>query len=68
MNGQIYFESFGIEYILKEILKMIVNKSVTTNIYRIQANNSMIFDTFILDLLLYVEKQKLYSLYQSILS
>ena len=52
MNGQIYFESFGIEYILKEILKMIVNKSVTTNIYRIQANNSMIFDTFILDLLL----------------
>ena len=68
MNGQIYFESFGIEYILKEILKMIVNKSVTTNIYRIQANNSMIFDTFILDLLLYVEKQKLYSFYQSILS
>ena len=52
MNGQIYFESFGIEYILKEILKMIVNKSVTANIYRIQANNSMIFDTFILDLLL----------------
>ena len=58
MNGQIYFESFGIEYILKEILKMIVNKSVTTNIYRIQANNSMIFDTFILDLLLLCWKAK----------
>ena len=58
MNGQIYFESFGIEYILKEILKMIVNKSVTTNIYRIQANNSMIFDTFILDLLLLCWKTK----------
>ena len=58
MNGQIYFESFGIEYILKEILKMIVNKSVTTNIYRIQANNSMIFDTLILDLLLLCWKTK----------
>ena len=58
MNGQIYFESFGIEYILKEILKMIVNKSVTTNIYRIQANNSMIFDTFVLDLLLLCWKTK----------
>ena len=58
MNGQIYFESFGIEYILEEILKMIVNKSVTTNIYRIQANNSMIFDTFVLDLLLLCWKTK----------
>ena len=31
--------------------KFIGNKSITTNIYVIQANNSMTMDTFVLDLL-----------------
>ena len=37
----IYFDSFGAEYIPKEIRKFIGNKNVA-NIYRIQAYNSII--------------------------
>ena len=31
----IYFGSFGVEHILKEIMKFIVRKKIITNIYRI---------------------------------
>ena len=36
-NNIIYFDSFGVEHIPKEIRKSIGNKNVKTNIYRIQA-------------------------------
>ena len=39
-NNKIYFDSFGIEYFLKESRKGIENKSFTINIYRIQAYDS----------------------------
>ena len=32
-----YFDSFGVEYIPKEIMKLIGNKRILTNIFRIQA-------------------------------
>ena len=32
-----YFDSFGVEHIPKEIGKFVGNKSIATNIYRIQA-------------------------------
>ena len=53
MNGSnvTYFHSFTIEYIPTEIKKFIGNKNITTNIYRIQANGSIIHDTFLLNLL-----------------
>ena len=38
----IYFDSFGVEHILKEIKKFTGNKNIITNIYRIQAYNSII--------------------------
>ena len=43
MNGYnvIYFDSFGVEHIPKEIRKFIENKDVTTKIFRIQAHNSI---------------------------
>ena len=34
-----YFDSFEIERIPKEIRELVGHKSVTTNIYRIQAND-----------------------------
>ena len=37
-----YFDSFRVEYILKEIKIFKVNKNITINNYRIQANDSMI--------------------------
>ena len=37
----IYFDSFGAEHIPKESKKFFGNKNIITNIYRIQANNSI---------------------------
>ena len=34
-----YFDSFGVKYIPKGILKIISNKNIKPNIYRIQAND-----------------------------
>ena len=39
-NNILYFDSFGVEHIPKEIKKFIGNKNVI-NIYRIQASDSM---------------------------
>ena len=42
----IYFDSFGIEHIPKEIKKFIGNKNIITNIYRIQAYKSIMCGYF----------------------
>ena len=44
----IYFDSFGVEHIPKEIKKLIGNKNIITNICRIQ-----VYDLAILSILLY---------------
>ena len=43
MNGNnvIHFDSFGVEHVPKEIKKLIGNKNIITNIYRIQAYDSI---------------------------
>ena len=41
-----YFDSFGVEYIPKEIKKFISNKNIKTNIYRIKANDSIMCGYF----------------------
>ena len=46
-----YFDSFGVEHIPKEILKFIGYKNIKTNIFRIQAYNSIICRYFVSDLL-----------------
>ena len=45
-NNVTYFESFGAEYIPKEIKQVISNKNIKTNICRTQANNSIICGYF----------------------
>ena len=47
-----YFDSFGVEYIPKYIKKFICQKNITTNLYRIQANDSIMCGCFVLDLLI----------------
>ena len=42
----IYFDSFGVEHITKEIMNFIVRKKIITNIYRIQAYDSVICSYF----------------------
>ena len=53
MNGDnvTHFDRFGVEYIPKEIKNFIGNKNITTNICRIQANDSIMCGYFLLDLL-----------------
>ena len=41
-----YFDSFGAEHIPKEIMKFIGNKKMITNIYRIQAYDSIMCGYF----------------------
>ena len=41
-----YIDSFGVELIPKEIKKLIKNKNIITNIYRIQAYNSIMCGYF----------------------
>ena len=42
----IYFYSFRVEHIPKEIMKFIGNKNIITNIFRIQAYNSIMCGYF----------------------
>ena len=48
VNGDImtYFDSFGVEHIPKEIKKFIGNKNITTNFFRIQAYDSVMWGHF----------------------
>ena len=41
-----YFDSFGVEHIPKEIMKFIARKKIVTNIYRIQAYDSIMCGDF----------------------
>ena len=40
-NNIIYFDSFGVKHILKEIKKFIANRNIITNIHKIQAYDSI---------------------------
>ena len=45
-NNGTYFDSFGLEHILKEIRTFINNKNIKTNIFRIQAYDSIMCGYF----------------------
>ena len=42
----IYFDSFGVEHISKESKKFIGNKNIITNIFRVQADKSIMCEYF----------------------
>ena len=42
-NNIAYFTSFGVKHIPKENQKIIENKNIRTNIYRIQTCNSIMY-------------------------
>ena len=45
-NEIAYFNSFAVEHIPEEIKEFIDNKNIKTNIYRMQANNSVMCEYF----------------------
>ena len=53
-----YFDSFGVEHIPKEIRKFIGNKNIITNIYRIQAYDSIMCGYFCIGFIDFMLKGK----------
>ena len=53
-----HFDSFGVEHIPKEILKTIQYKNIQTNIFRIQAYNSVMCGYFCLGFIDFILKNK----------
>ena len=45
-NEIVYFDSFGFEHIPEEIKELIKNKNINANIFRVQANNSIMCGYF----------------------
>ena len=45
-NETVYFDSFGVEYILEEIKESIRNKNIKANIFRVQENDSLMCGYF----------------------
>ena len=45
-NNVTYFASFGVEHIPKEIKTFIINKNITTNVFRIQTYDAIMCGHF----------------------
>ena len=50
------FDRFGVEYIQKEIKKFIASKNIITNIYRIEANDSIMCEYFCIGFINFILK------------
>ena len=57
-NDVTYFDSFGVEHIPKEIKTFINNKNIKTNIFRIQAYDSVMFGYFCIKFIDFMFKGK----------
>ena len=57
-NNIIYFDSFGVEHILKEIKKFMGNKNIITNIYGIQTYDSIMCGYFCIGFIDFMLKSK----------
>ena len=70
MNGDsvTYFDSFRFEYVLKETKKLIGNRNIRRNIYRIQANDLIIFGYFWIGSIDFMLKGRIWLDYINLLS
>ena len=67
-NEFIYFNSFGIEHIPKEINKFIGYKKIKANIFRIQAYDSIMCGYFSIEFINYMLKGKILLDYTNLFS
>ena len=67
-NSVIYFSSFGVEHIPKEIKVFIKNKNIKTNIFRIQAYDSIMRGYFCIGFIEFMLVGKTLTEYTSFLS
>ena len=59
-NDVTYFDSFGVEHIPKEIRTFIGNKNIKTNIFRIQAYDSIMCRYFCIGFIDFMLARKTY--------
>ena len=57
-NNVTYFDSFGVEHILKEIKTFVGNKNIKTSIFRIQAYDSVMCGYFCIGFIDFLLKGK----------
>ena len=67
-NNVTYFDSFGVEYIPKEIKAFIKNRNIKTNIFRIQAYDSIICEYFCIGFINFIFKGKTLTEYTNFFS
>ena len=67
-NDVTYFDSFGVEHIPKEIKIFIKNKNIKTNIFRIQAYDSIMCGYFCIGFIDFMLKGKNLTEYTNIFS
>ena len=67
-NSVTYFDSFGVEHIPKETKKFIGNKSIRTNIFRIQAYDSIMCGYFYIGFIDFMSKGKTLTEYKNLFS
>ena len=48
-NEIVYFDSFGVEHVPEKIKKFVGNKNITANIFRVQANDSVMYGYFYIE-------------------
>ena len=64
----VYFDNFGIEHIPKEINKFIGNNYIKSNIFRIQAYDSIMCGYFCMEFINYMLKSKTFLDYTNLFS
>ena len=67
-NDITYFDSFGVEHIPKEIKAFIFNKNIKTNIFRIQAYDSIMCGYFCIGFIDFMFKGKTLTEYTNLFS
>ena len=67
-NDITYFDSFGVEHIPKEIKEFIKNKNIKTNIFRIQAYDSIMCGYFCIECINFMFKSKSLTDYANLFS
>ena len=67
-NNVTYFDSFGVEHIPKEIKAFINNKNIITNIFRIQAYDSIMCRYFCIGFIDFMLAEKTLTEYTNLFS
>ena len=67
-NDVTYFGSFGVEHVLKEIKTFINNKNIKTNIFKIQAYDSVMCGYFCIGFIDFMFKGKTLTEYTNLFS